>query len=201
MTAEQSVFEKLLCAVDQPRAIGSMGYEPVFYAVFPPERIRQVRKEITAFKRYLCEHGHEVLELDLSEAVWKILHDSEDWEAIREMVQEDPAAASEDLQATINEIVDSSGDSALVARLRGKLEEAGTKLSARPVVLVTGLEVLHRITRPGTLEARLNGSFSVPTIFFYPGRIEGGAGLSFLGFYPVDSNYRSEHLDFSGALQ
>ena len=195
---KNSVFEKLTTAINQPRTIGSTGYEPVFYAVYPPEKTYAMQGVVKAFFRYLQENGHQSVVFNVSEVVWDILENSDDWPDICRAVNENPELVS-DLQPTINEIVDGKA-SALIQRLRETIQQAAKSPENNPVVLVTGMEILHGITRPGTIETRLNGSFVVPTIFFYPGRMEGGAGLSFLGFYPVDSNYRSEHFDFSEAL-
>jgi hypothetical protein len=38
----------------------------------------------------------------------------------------------------------------------------------------------------------------VPTVIFYPGARSGQYGLHFLGFYPVDGNYRSTLLGGQG---
>ena len=65
---------------------------------------------------------------------------------------------------------------------------------AAMLALVTDLEGLHPYLRIGAIESQLTGHFHVPTIFFYPGVRSGKTRLSFLGFYPEDGNYRSEHV-------
>ena len=59
---------------------------------------------------------------------------------------------------------------------------------------VTDLEALHPYLRIGAIESQLQGKFSVPTIFLYPGVRTGKTRLKFLGFYPEDGNYRSVHV-------
>ena len=59
------------------------------------------------------------------------------------------------------------------------------------VVLLTDAAMLHPYVRSRLLESRLHDKVKVPTILFYPGRRSGQYGLHFLGFYPVDGNYRA----------
>ena len=195
-----AIFEKLVRAIGQPRAIGSTGYEPIFYAVYPPEKTYQMRETVElAFSKYLQKCGYKPVFFDVNKVVWEILESSEEWKEICQVLKDSPESIV-DLQPTINEIVDGE-NSLIVERLKEFIRQISVnERDNRPVVLVNGLEALHGITRPGTIESRLNGSFTVPTLFFYPGKIEGGAGLSFLGFYPVDSNYRSEHFDLTEAF-
>jgi hypothetical protein len=80
--------------------------------------------------------------------------------------------------------------------LQSKLEDLLTELEHEPnaILLVTDLEALHPYMRIGSIEGQLQGKFSVPTVFFYPGVRTGKTRLKFLGFYPEDGNYRSEHV-------
>ena len=59
------------------------------------------------------------------------------------------------------------------------------------VILLTEGELLHPFFRTRTIESCLHDRVKNPTVIFYPGRRSGQYGLHFLGFYPVDGNYRS----------
>jgi len=80
--------------------------------------------------------------------------------------------------------------------LRERLETTLDSLAGKPntVLLVTDLEALHPYLRIGAIEAQLYGKFTVPTVFFYPGKRTGKTKLKFLNFYPEDGNYRSNHV-------
>lgn len=54
--------------------------------------------------------------------------------------------------------------------------------------------IRHPYMRIGSIEGQLQGKFSVPTVFLYPGIRTGKTRLKFLGFYPEDGNYRSVHV-------
>jgi len=80
--------------------------------------------------------------------------------------------------------------------LQDKLENLLQSLEERKdaIVLVTDLEALHPYLRIGAVESQLQGKFTVPTVFLYPGVRVGKTSLKFLGFYPDDGNYRSVHV-------
>lgn len=195
---ETEFLEELIGRLERPRALNATGTESIFYVVYPPNEHRHMLSVMEAFQHRLTERGHSPIEFNFFKEVWGILETDEDWEEIREAVTSDPDIA-EELPETIRAIVDDdTPEAAIVTRLRTVLDEANevAKKGDRPVLVVTGLETLHGITRPGSIETRLTGAFTVPTVFFYPGTMAGSIGLSFLGFHPIDSNYRSEHLDF-----
>lgn len=84
-------------------------------------------------------------------------------------------------------------DSPIVVALTDILAEAAK--TPKSVVLLTDVEMLHPLIRVSAFEQVLQGKFSVPTVFFYPGR-RGTVGdnPSYLGFYQSDGNYRSTHI-------
>ena len=80
--------------------------------------------------------------------------------------------------------------------LQQRLEQQLADIAGDPngLILVTDLEALHPYLRIGTIESGLQGKFTHPTIFLYPGVSTGKTKLKFLGFYPDDGNYRSVHI-------
>lgn len=170
------------------RSLGSSGYEPVYYLVYSPERTVEMQNIKESLTSRLVQEGVTVHVFDVFQAVWRIWEEDPNWREILEWNRENPEGGK-DLQETLSSVLDDSG--AIVTRLREAIQSAAQK--ERAVLFVTGLEALHSYLRPGSLENRLNGEFSVPTVFFYPGRMEGKNGLRFLNFYSLDVNYRSGH--------
>jgi len=84
-------------------------------------------------------------------------------------------------------------DSPIVARLIAMIEEASKVPNS--VLLLIDIEMLHPLLRVSAFEQILQGRFTIPTIFFYPGR-RGSVGdnPSYLGIYHSDGNYRSTHI-------
>lgn len=186
-----NAFVSHFCEIlNRPRALGSTSYEPVFYACFEPRRILELQQTVEVLKSQLVARGHTVVEFNCYDKLWEILEANPFWSEICEFDRESPMDWS-NLQETLTELV-CGEDDLLVEALRATLKSAENENN--PIIFVTGLEALHGYLRPGHLENRLNGSFGAPTVFFYPGRIEGKTGLRFLNFYSLDANYRSEHI-------
>lgn len=185
-------WDEVIQKLKLPIALGSRSYEPVYYLVYDPSRTREIRQEIPSFLARLRQEGLTPIELDFHKLIWEILENDPDWLDIRDAIRSEPDNEN-DLMDTIREMVNGYGDP-LVSRIAKTIEDASSDMDKHPVVIITGLEVLHGITRPGTIENRLVGHFSCPTVFFYPGKQEGKTGLAFLNFHPLDGNYRSEHI-------
>lgn len=184
-------FKETFCRrLQHPNVVHSAGYEPVWFLVYDPKRTI----EMISFRESLAKHleiqGMEPISFDVSEALWSILEADADWSFIKEADEE--ALDRDELLRTLQGCIESNHHNFLVERLKETLQLAGQKTNS--VLLVSGFEAIHGFMRPGSLEAKLNGCFICPTVFFYPGKTEGKAGLQFLNFYPVDGNYHSEHL-------
>jgi hypothetical protein len=61
---------------------------------------------------------------------------------------------------------------------------------AKDVVLITRTGALFPFYRTFSLLEQLKGQVSVPTILFYPGDLDGAAGLRFMGVLEAEHNYR-----------
>ena len=125
----------------------------------------------------------------MADAVHQILQNHDLREIWLESEQEDPLAFRE-INDTLADAL--MADDALKNALDDKLQSlAGIKTA---LLLITDLEALHPYLRVGTLEQKLQGRFTVPTVILYPGVRTGRTTLRFLGIYPEDGNYRSTHI-------
>ena len=98
----------------------------------------------------------------------------------------------EDLPEAASPQCGCSDQTGLGRRLAEKLQSLAG--STNTVLFVTDIEALHPYLRVGVLEQQLQGRFTVPTVFLYPGVRDGKTTLKFLGIYPADGNYRSVHI-------
>ncbi len=60
----------------------------------------------------------------------------------------------------------------------------------RDVVLIVRTGALFPVFRASSLLEQLKGRLRVPTVLFYPGELEGAAGLRFMGVLDAEHNYR-----------
>jgi hypothetical protein len=189
MSSLKADFDELRERIRHGRDLGPASFEPVFYLVFPPEQILEVKRQMPAWISKLHQEGWDVHTFSMAEHIWSVLKADPLWSLC---VMEDRSAPL-DWARTNKALADILvGEGALLKRLESALEPLEGKLNA--VMLVTDLEALHPFLRIGAIESQLTGKFHVPTVFFYPGVRTGKTNLKFLGFYPADGNYRSVHV-------
>lgn len=189
MSSLKADFDELRERIRHGRELGSAGFEPIYYFVFSPEQILEVKRQTPAWVAKLRQEGWEVHEFSVAEQVWGLLKNDPFWSLC---VDQDKLAPL-DWPRTNKALADIlTADNALLMRLEAVLQPLEGKPNA--LLLVTDLEALHPFMRIGAIESQLQGKFHVPTIFLYPGIRTGKTRLKFLGFYPEDGNYRSVHV-------
>ncbi len=189
MSSLKADFDELRERIKQGRALGHASFEPIYYLVFSPEQILEVKRQTPAWVAKLHQEGWDVHTFSIAEQIWALLKEDAFWSLC---VMEDKSAPLDWLR-TNKALADMlTADSGLLKRL----EEALQPLEghSNSLLLVTDLEALHPLLRIGAFESQLQGKFHVPTIFLYPGVRTGKTRLKFLGFYPEDGNYRSVHV-------
>ncbi len=181
-------FNELLQRVRRGRDLGSASFEPIYYLIFPPSRILDVKRRTAAWKARLKNEGWEAHLFSMSEHIVDLLEKSPLRKIWLAADARSPAGWDRTNQSLANALAN--------GRLQARLEEALGRLTGveNAILLVTDLEALHPFMRIGTIERQLQGKFTVPTVFLYPGARTGKTRLKFLGFYPEDGNYRSVHV-------
>ena len=184
-------FDELMHRIKAGRDFAHASFEPIFYLVFSPQALLEVKRQMPAWEARLVNDGWEVHRFSITQAIQAIL--DEQPEFIRNLWKNQDAKAPLEWGKTNNALAGAlTKNAALPARLEQKL--ASIEGNKNAILLVTDLEALHPYLRIGSIEGHLLGRFTVPTIFFYPGVRTGKTRLKFLGFYPEDGNYRSVHV-------
>lgn len=182
-------FDELMRRIDAGREFVHASFEPIFYLVFSPREILEIKRQMPAWTARLKNAGWHVETFSVAQHVSEILTSA----PMRKIWLAADQKAPLDWEKTNKSLAN-----ALTGRdqLQKRLEAVLTSLEGRSntIVLVTDLEALHPYLRIGAIEAQLQGKFHVPTVFFYPGTRTGKTRLRFLGFYPEDGNYRSVHV-------
>jgi hypothetical protein len=189
MSSLRADFDELLRRVESGREFTHASYEPIFYLVFHPRDILEVKRLMPGWTARLRNDGWQVEVFSIAQHVAELLSAPPMRQIWLAADRKNPLDWAKTNRALAN---------ALTARdqLQQRLETLFDKLEGQPktIVLVTDLEALHPYLRIGAIEAQLQGKFHVPTVFFYPGTRSGKTRLRFLGFYPEDGNYRSVHV-------
>src|SRR6516164_5696825 len=189
MSSPRADFDELLRRVESGREFTHASYEPIFYLVFHPRDILEVKRLMPGWTARLRNDGWQVEDFSIAQHVAEILSAAPMRKIRLAADRKNPLDWAKTNRALAN---------ALTARgqLQQQLETLLEKLEGqrKTIVLVTDLEALHPYLRIGAIETQLQGKFHVPTVFFYPGTRSGKTRLRFLGFYPEDGNYRSVHV-------
>ncbi|MCU9849317.1 DUF1788 domain-containing protein [Defluviimonas sp. WL0024] len=182
-------FDELIRRIGAGREFSHASFEPIYYLVFNPREILEVKRQMPAWCARLKNKGWHVEKFSIADEIAAILKNApmrKVWLAADSKAPLDWEKANKSLANAL------TGRNQLQERLEGKLSELDGRKDA--ILLVTDLESLHPYLRIGAIEAQLQGKFHVPTVFFYPGVRTGKTRLKFLGFYPEDGNYRSVHV-------
>ncbi len=183
-----SDFEELLASIKQGRDFYQASFEPVYYLIFHPIKILEVKRMLPAWMSRLRIEGWSVHTLSMTESVLDVFENS----PLRKIW----LAADRKAPLLWEKTNKSLGNALTGGALLGKFESALENATAdeNGILLVTDLEAIHPYLRIGSIESQLYGKFRVPTVFLYPGIRAGKTRLKFLGFYPEDGNYRSVHI-------
>ncbi len=189
MSSLKADFNELVQRIRQGRQFAHASFEPIYYLVFHPSQILEVKRQTPAWIARLRNEGWEVTVFSVAEHVTDILGKAPLRKVWLAADAKNPLDWAKTSQSLANALVKGDG-------LQSRLEAVLTGLTGceNTIVLVTDLEALHPYLRIGAIEAELQGKFHVPTVFLYPGVRTGKTRLKFLGFYQEDGNYRSVHV-------
>lgn len=160
-------------------------YHDMPYALFhyPPEEEFALRKEVTLLETRLTQRGKQVTRISLAECLDEAMRSErpfEDWVGIERELG--TAAVVDTVHAVLSDYRPLSD---LVA---DRLPQPGDPL--RDVVFILRTGALFPVYRTFSLLEQLKGRVSVPTVLFYPGVLDGAAGLRFMGVLDAEHNYR-----------
>lgn len=182
-------FDELRKQIRRGRESSHASFEPIYYLIFAPTEILEVKRQRSAWIAKLNNDNWQVETFSLAEHIEAILANDPRRTLWLMADRRSPQDWAKTNQSIANALTTSRA-------LQQRLEEVLNKLQGQQnsLVLVTDLEALHPYLRIGAIESELQGKFHVPTVFLYPGIRTGESRLKFLGFYPEDGNYRSVHV-------
>lgn len=160
-------------------------YHDMPYALFhyPPEEEFSFRKEVTLLETRLIQRGKQVTRISLAECLDEAMRSErpfEDWVGIERELG--TAAVVDTVHAVLSDY------RPLADLVADRLPHPGDPL--RDVVFILRTGALFPMYRTFSLLEQLKGRVSVPTVLFYPGVLDGAAGLRFMGVLDAEHNYR-----------
>ena len=182
-------FNELRLLLKQGRGLSNAGHDPVFYLVFRPEEMLEVKRRAKSWIAKLKIDGWNVHIFSMVEAVHSLLKN----DGLRDVWLESEKDNPLDFDSINKTLTDALvGNDQLKSKLEQQLNSLADQENA--LLLITDLEAIHPYLRIGSLEQKLQGRFRMPTVILYPGIRTGRSALKFLGIYPEDGSYRSTHI-------
>jgi len=160
-------------------------YHDMPYALFryDPEDEFELRKLVTLLETRLSQKGKRITRISLAEcldAAMRSQRPLEEWFA----------AEREEGVETIVDTVHSvlSEYAPIVDLVAARMPEDSDPM--RDIVFILRTGALFPLYRTFSLLEQLKGRVRVPTVLFYPGDLDGAAGLRFMGVLDAEHNYR-----------
>lgn len=171
-------------------SIRPTGFDPVFYLLFPPHQIIEVKQKLPEWEAQLRVDGFHTHRLSMTKVINDYFRSHEMREALIEAARLRSDEQSVIMQSLAQHLMQ---DDVVGSAIRKAI--AAHEHEASPVLFITDLEALHPFLRIGAVEQHLVGGFTFPTVVLYPGTAGGAYSRKFLGVHKEDGNYRSPHVD------
>jgi bacteriophage exclusion system BrxB-like protein len=176
-------LEPLLAQEDPRQAISA--YHDMPYAIFryPPEVEFELRRELALLRTRLEQAGKRVTTISLAELLWTAI---EAESSVGDLVEAERRIGLEQAIDTVHEILSQYKrlDDIVVERMPTVPDPR------RDVVLIVRAGALFPMYRTSSLLEQLKGRVEVPSVLFFPGELDGAAGLRFMGVLDAEHNYR-----------
>ncbi|WP_345795220.1 BREX protein BrxB domain-containing protein [Thauera sp. JM12B12] len=177
-------LEPVLREMD-PRARIS-AYHNMPYAIFhyPPEEEIPLRAELAMLTTRLEQIGKRVTTISLAECLADAL--AAEGLTTARIANAEKRTGTEKMTDTIHKVISERRplDDLVAARMPKEADPL------RDVVFIVRAGSLFPFYRTSSLLEQLKGKLDVPAVLFYPGELDGVAGLKFMGVLDADHNYR-----------
>ncbi len=167
-----------------PRELIS-AYHDMPYALFryDPEEEFELRKQVTLLETRLSQKGKRVKRISLAECLDEAMRSQR---PLEEWFSAEREQGIETIVETVHAVL--SEYSPLVDLVAERMPNNPDPLHDIVFILRTG--ALFPVYRTFSLLEQLKGRVQVPTVLFYPGDLDGAAGLRFMGVLDAEHNYR-----------
>jgi hypothetical protein len=179
----KSSLEPILDLADPRERMSA--YHDMPYALFryEPADEFELRKQITLLETRLTQRLKRIRRISLAECLDEAMRTQrplQDWFAAER------GQGTNSIVETIHAVL--SEYSPLVDLVAARMPDDPDPL--RDIVFILRVGSLFPVYRTFSLLEQLKGRVTVPTVLFYPGDLDGAAGLRFMGVLAAEHNYR-----------
>jgi hypothetical protein len=160
-------------------------YHDMPYALFryDPEDEFELRKQVTLLETRLTQKGKRIQRISLADCL------DEAMIAQRPLQEWFDAEREQGIEAVVETVHAVLSDyTPLVNLVASRMPKDPDPL--RDIVFIVRTGALFPVYRTFSLLEQLKGQVHVPTVLFYPGGLDGPAGLRFMGIMNAEHNYR-----------
>jgi len=160
-------------------------YHDMPYALFryDPEDEFELRKQVRLLETRLSQKGKRVSRISLAECLDEAMRSQR---SLEEWFTAERDLGVEAIIETVHSVL--SEYSPLVDLVASRMPGDADPL--RDIVFILRTGALFPVYRTFSLLEQLKGRVHVPTVLFYPGDLDGAAGLRFMGVLAAEHNYR-----------
>jgi len=160
-------------------------YHDMPYALFryEPDEEFDLRKQVTLLETRLTQKGKRVKRISLAECLDEAMRSQrplDEWFSAERDQGTDTLV--ETVHSALSEYVP------LVDLVAARMPDEPNPL--RDIVFILRTGALFPVYRTFSLLEQLKGRVIVPAVLFYPGDLDGAAGLRFMGVLAAEHNYR-----------
>ena len=179
----RAILEPILASPDPRPALSA--YHDMPYALFryDPEDEFELRREMTMLQTRLEQKAKRVARISLAEcleAAMTTLEPLDNWFEVER--KHGTEAVIDTIHSTLADEVP------LVDLVAARMPDDPDPL--RDIVFINRAGALYPVYRTFSLLEQLKGEVTVPAVLFYPGTLDGAAGLRFMGVLDAEHNYR-----------
>jgi len=160
-------------------------YHDMPYALFryDAEEEFNLRKQVTMLETRLTQKGKRVKRISLAECLDEAMRSQR---PLEEWFAAEREQGIDTIVQTVHAVL--SEYAPLVELVANRMPKDADPL--RDIVFILRTGALFPVYRTFSLLEQLKGRVNVPTILFYPGSLDGAAGLKFMGVLDAEHNYR-----------
>jgi hypothetical protein len=176
-------LEPILEMADPRQRISA--YHDMPYALFryDPEEEFELRKQVTLLETRLSQRGKRIKRISLAECLDEAMRSQR---PLEEWFAAEREQGVESIVDTVHSVL--SEYAPLVDLVSKRMPADPDPFLDVAFILRTG--ALFPVYRTFSLLEQLKGRVHVPTVLFYPGDLDGAAGLRFMGVLDAEHNYR-----------
>ena len=176
-------LEPVLELADPRKRISA--YHDMPYALFryDPEEEFELRTQVTLLETRLTQKGKRIQRISLSQCLDEAMRSQR---PLEEWFTAECEQGAETIVETVHSVL--SEYAPLVDLVAARMPKDPDPL--QDVVFILRAGALFPVYRTFSLLEQLKGRVDVPTVLFYPGDLDGAAGLRFMGVLDAEHNYR-----------